>query len=67
VKLSRGLDADSEWLDAQLVALFGIDSLTAAVGGNAPHHGSGCDAALPPDSKRLGPKRLEGAARQQVA
>jgi hypothetical protein len=45
----------------------GIDTLTAAVGRNAPHHGSGCEAAVPPDRKRLGPKRLEDAARQQVA
>ena len=47
--------------------LNGIDTLTAAVGRNTPHDGSDCKAALPPDSKRLGPKRLEDAARQQVA
>jgi hypothetical protein len=45
----------------------GIDTLTAAVGRNAPHHGSGCKAALPPDYKRLGPKRLEDAARKEMA
>ena len=45
----------------------GIDTLTAAVGRNAPRHGSGCEAALPPDSKRLGPKRLEDGARQKMA
>ena len=48
-------------------SVSGIDTLTAAVGRNAPHHGSGNNAALPPDSKRLGPKRLEDAALQQVA
>jgi len=46
---------------------YGIDTLTAAVGRNAPHHGSGCQAALLPDSKRLGPKRLEDGARQKMA
>ena len=45
----------------------GIDTLTAAVGRDAPHHGSGCKAALPPDSKRLGPKCLEDGARQKMA
>ena len=45
----------------------GIDTLTAAVGRNASHHGSGCKAALPPDDKSLGPERLEDAARPEVA
>ena len=45
----------------------GIDTLTAAVGRDAPRHGSGCKAALLPDSKRLGPKRLEDGARQKMA
>ena len=45
----------------------GIDTLTAAVGRNAPDYGSGCKAALPPDDKSLGPKRFEDAAWQQVA
>jgi hypothetical protein len=45
----------------------GIDTLTAAVGRNAPRQGSGCKAALPPDDKGLGPKRFEDAARQEVA
>jgi hypothetical protein len=45
----------------------GIDTLTAAVGRDAPYHGSDRSAALPPDDKRLGPKRLEDAARKEVA
>jgi hypothetical protein len=45
----------------------GIDTLTPAVGRRAPDVGSGCEAALPPYSKRLGAKRLEDAARQEVA
>ncbi len=45
----------------------GIDTLTAADGRNAPSSGSGCEAALPPDSKRLSPKTLEDAAWQEVA
>ena len=45
----------------------GIDTLTAADGRNAPSSGSGCEAALPPDSKRLGSKTLEDAAWQEVA
>ena len=47
--------------------LRGIDTLTAAVGRNAPHLGSDCGAAPPPDDKRLGPKRLEDAAREEMA
>ena len=46
---------------------MGIDTLPTAVGRNAPDHGSGCKAVLPPDDKRLGPKRLEDAARKEVA
>jgi hypothetical protein len=42
----------------------GIDTLTAVLGRNAPHYGSGCKAALPPDDKRLGPERFEDAAWQ---
>jgi len=49
------------------IALTGIDTLTSAVGRNAPRHGSGCKAALPPDDKSLGPKRFEDAARKEVA
>jgi hypothetical protein len=45
----------------------GIDTLTAAVGWEAPELGLGYEATLPPDSKRLGPKRLEDAAWQEVA
>ena len=44
----------------------GIDTLTAAVGRNAPDLGSGCEATLLPDSKRLSPKRFEDAARQEM-
>jgi len=47
--------------------LEGIDTLSAADDGNAPLSGSGCDTALPPDSKRLGPKLPEDAARQEMA
>jgi hypothetical protein len=45
----------------------GIDTLTAPHGRNASDHGSGCKATLPPDSKRLGPKRLEDVAWQKMA
>ncbi len=45
----------------------GIDTLTGAVGRNGSLHGSGCDAALLPDSKRLGTKILEDAAWQKMA
>ena len=45
----------------------GIDTLTDAVGQDAQHQGSGCDADLPPDSKCLGPKRLKDTAWQEVA
>ena len=46
---------------------LGIDTLTAAFGHDARDQGSGCDAAPSPGSKRLGPKRLEDAARKKVA
>ncbi len=46
---------------------LGIDTLTAAVGRNAPHRGSDCKAALPPDDKSLGPEHFEDAARQEAA
>ena len=49
------------------VRLNGIDTLTAAVGRDAPHLGLDCGAAAAPNVKRLGPKFLEEAARQQVA
>lgn len=49
------------------IARHGIDTLSAADDGNAPLSGSGCDTAFPPDSKRLGPKRFEDAAWQEVA
>ncbi len=45
----------------------GIDTLTGAVGRNVSRHGSGCDAALLPDRKRLGTKNLEDAASQKMA
>ena len=44
-----------------------IDTLTAQYGRDAPDHGSGCKAALPPDNKRLGSKRFEDAAWQKMA
>ena len=44
-----------------------IDTLTASGGRNAPYHGSNRSAALPPDDKRLGPKRLEDSARKEMA
>ena len=47
--------------------LDGIDTLTGAVGRNGSRHGSGCDAALLPDRKRLGTKILEDAAWQKMA
>ena len=50
-----------------LVVREGIDTLTAVVGCRALDVGSGCEAALPPYSKGLAPKRLEDAARQEVA
>ncbi len=54
--------------DCQIqVGQDGIDTLTAAVGRDALHLGSGCGAAVAPNVKRLGPKCLEEAARQQVA
>ncbi len=46
---------------------YGIDTLTAAVGRNALHHGSDRGAAVPPNVKRLGPKLPEDAARQEMA
>ena len=45
----------------------GIDTLTAAVGRNAPPHGSGREPALPPDGKGLGAKLFEYGARKKVA
>jgi hypothetical protein len=45
----------------------GIDTLTGAVGRNGSFHGSGCDAALLPNSKRLGTKILEDTAWQKMA
>ena len=50
-----------------VIAHLGIDTLIAAVGRNAPPHGSGREPALPPDSKGLGPKFLEDGARKKVA
>ena len=49
------------------IVSWGIDTLTGAVGRNGSLHGSGCDAALLPDSKRLGTKILEDAAWQKMA
>lgn len=49
------------------LVVAGIDTLTALVGRNSPYHGSGCDAAVPPNVKRLGPEPLEDAARQEMA
>ncbi len=45
----------------------GIDTLTGAVGRNGSFHGSGCDAALLPDRKRLSTKILEDTAWQKMA
>ena len=52
---------------APLGGIDGIDTLTGAVGRNGSLHGSGCDAALLPDSKRLGTKILEDTAWQKMA
>ncbi len=49
------------------MASQGIDTLTGAVGRNAPRPRSGCEAALLPNSKRLGTKILEDAAWQKMA
>ena len=49
------------------VRSWGIDTLTAAVGCKAPNFASFCEAALLPDGKRLGPKRLEDVAWQKMA
>ncbi len=49
------------------VSIEGIDTLTGVVGRNVSRHGSGCDAALLPDSKRLSTKVLEDTAWQKMA
>ena len=49
------------------ISFTGIDTLTAAVGRRAPDFGSGCEAALLPDGKRLGSKRLEDVAWQKMS
>ena len=49
------------------MATKGIDTLTDAVGRNSPLSGSGCEAALLPDGKRLGSKGLEDSAWQKMA
>ncbi len=46
---------------------MGIDTLTGAVGRNGSRHGSGCDAALLPDRKRLSTNFPEDAAWQKMA
>ena len=55
------------FLHAADIHLDGIDTLTGAVGRNGWCHGSGCDAALLPDRKRLSTKILEDAAWQKMA
>jgi hypothetical protein len=51
----------------RLVGLVGIDTLTVALGRKAPDLGSGCEATLLSDGKRLGPKRFEEAAWHEMA
>ncbi len=61
------LPAQRHWSHGNGEADGGIDTLTGAVGRNGSPHGSGCDAALLPDSKRLGTKILEDTAWQKMA
>jgi hypothetical protein len=49
------------------MARHGIDTLAAAVGRNAPYHGSDRSAAVPPNVERLGPELFEDVARQEMA